>query len=65
MSDASKPHSARPPLEAPEGVAAYAAEGGLVRASFFRLGEKSRGGRAATFSFVNVWREYLLDFDRR
>ena len=32
----SKPHSARPPLEAPEGVAAYAVEGGLVRASFFR-----------------------------
>ena len=30
----SKPHSA----------AAYAAEGGLVRASFFASGEKSRGG---------------------
>ena len=39
-----EPHSARPPLEAPEGVAAYAAEGGLVRASFFASGEKSRGG---------------------
>ena len=53
MQPASKPHSARPPLEAPEGVAAYAAEGGLVRASFFASGEKSRGGLAAIIS-VNL-----------
>ena len=41
-SDPSEPHSARPPLEAPEGVAEYAAEGGLVRA-FFRLWRKKVG----------------------
>ena len=35
-----KPHSARPPLEAPEGVAAYAAEGGLVPLLFSPLSKK-------------------------
>ena len=45
----SKPHS-RTSLEAPEGVAAYAAEGGLVRASFSplakKVGEVRRKGRS-------------------